>query len=76
MDTQHPFLSAVFHVEVVFYILSHTLHTTTKDVIQVKQARKLQDALFSQVWNYDPVTRLLTRVKSRDASASKKTPCT
>ena len=36
-----------------------------------KQACKLQDALFSQVWNYDPVTRLLTRVKSRDASASK-----
>ena len=37
MDTQHPFLSAVFHVEVVFYILSHTLHTTTKDVIQVQK---------------------------------------
>ena len=37
MDTQHPFLSAVFHVEVVFYILSHTLHTTTNDVIQVQK---------------------------------------
>ena len=40
-----------------------------------KQARKLQDAQADdEVWNYDPVTRLLTRVKSRDASASKNNP--
>ena len=48
-------------------LLSVVLDSSSKSM-KIKQARKLQATL---VRNYDWLTYLLTRVKSRDASASK-----